>query len=857
MITAERWNQISALFDQACRQAPEERRAFLKQACGDDDALYQEVVSLLEADHGVDSLLDGVALDAVDLVDELTQVGKQVGPYRLVRQLGAGGMGAVYLAERVDGQFEQQVALKLIKRGMDSNQILRRFQMERQILARLQHPNIARLLDGNVTEAGQPYFVMEYVDGRPIDAYCDTHQLTIDERLMLFQEVCRAVLYAHSQLVVHRDLKPSNILVTTEGTVKLLDFGIAKVLSEDETTVLTRTGGAVMTPEYASPEQVRGEPVSTSTDIYSLGVVLYELLAGHRPYELKRRNAAEVMQVICEQEPERPSTAVSRVAGEALTADTVSTARRTPVDRLRRRLMGDLDVICLTALRKEPARRYGSVEAFAGDLRRHLAGLPVMARRDTVGYRVAKFIQRHRMAVTAAAAVVLLMVTLVGFYTVQLTQERNLAQQERDRAQREATTASQVVDFLEDLFVASDPTERPGGQDLSARHLLERGVERVEAELADQPVVQARMMMVLGTSLRSLGAMEQAEHLFERAHALHLEHYGPDHMTVAQSLNELGSIHGDLGHYDQAETYFRQALETIRPLVDPDDVRLGVVANDLAMLLWQKGNYQSAEPLLREALGIFRSHYGNAHPFVAVAISNHGLILRSLGEIEAAEPLFREALALERQLHDEKTPALATKLGYLGSLLLDGKGDHEAAEPLYREALTIRRETLGEDHPYVAISLNELAGVLYARGDLEAADSLYQTALALRRRVLPDGHPHIAYSLVGLGRVRLAADQPETAEQLFEEALRIRRQALPEGHELLAETMSLVGASWMAQQRFDQAESILLDSYTTLQTRVGDQDRRTLETVRHLVDLYQAWGKTQQSASYRTLLPAE
>ncbi|HMB90944.1 MAG TPA: serine/threonine-protein kinase, partial [Rhodothermales bacterium] len=418
---AHRWSRVNELFDAAYEVVPEERKAYLEKAVAGDEALFREVWSLLHEDQHTHSLLDGVALDAITVLDDTSHEGRRIGPYQIEREIGHGGMGRVFLAHRADGEFEQQVALKLIKRGMDSEAVLHRFRSERQILARLQHPHIARLLDGGLTDEGQPYFAMEYVEGQPIDVFCDAHHLTIDERLALFQDVCRAVLYAHAQLVVHRDLKPSNILVMEDASgrpqVKLLDFGIAKMLAEDEEG-LTQTGVAVMTPEYASPEQVRGEAVSTATDIYSLGVVLYELLAGHRPYDIASRNSVEMAQVVLSTEPERPSTAVKRPTGDT-TAEAISRARGTVVERLRRRLAGDLDVICLKALRKEVERRYQSVEALAEDLRRHLSGLPVEARADTATYRVRKFVERHRAGVFTTAGMLLLVSALVGFYTVQ------------------------------------------------------------------------------------------------------------------------------------------------------------------------------------------------------------------------------------------------------------------------------------------------------------------------------------------------------------------------------------------------------------------------------------------------------
>ncbi|NNE35492.1 MAG: serine/threonine protein kinase, partial [Rhodothermales bacterium] len=377
MPSSERWKRVNALFEAAWQLEPEKQQSFLSEQCQGDAAMMEEVKALLVADREASSLLDGVAVGALALESELDRSGDLVGPYRIVSELGVGGMGAVYLAERSDGEFEQQVALKLIKRGMDSEQILRRFRSERQILARLQHPNIARLLDGGITAEGQPYFAMEYVEGEPIDRYCDDHRLTIDQRLALFQDVCRAVLHAHANLVVHRDLKPSNILVTSNGNVKLLDFGIAKLLSESDEAAQTRTGAAVMTPEYASPEQYLRAPVGTSTDIYSLGVILYELLAGHRPFEIVPGTEVSSMKDVLEKEPERPSTAFSRRSTDVTTHKTVSLARGTQPDRLRRRLSGDLDVICLKALRREVDRRYKSVDGLVEDIRRHLAGLTV------------------------------------------------------------------------------------------------------------------------------------------------------------------------------------------------------------------------------------------------------------------------------------------------------------------------------------------------------------------------------------------------------------------------------------------------------------------------------------------------
>jgi eukaryotic-like serine/threonine-protein kinase len=389
----DRWEKIQSLFEKALELDPSEREIFLKQECGDDKELFDEVVSLISADEKQHSIFSGSAGDYI-AIDDANLDGKIFGTYRTIKQIGSGGMGSVYLAERIDGHFEQKVALKIVKPGMNSNEIIKRFEDERQILARLQHPNIARLLDGGISDLGLPYFTMEYVEGKPITDYCDENNLTIEERLGLFKKVCEAVLYAHQTLVIHRDIKPGNILVQDDGTVKLLDFGIAKVFEEDEDQkFVTRTGMRVMTPEYASPEQVRGEPVSTATDIYSLGLILYQLLTGCPPYEVTSTSALEMERIICLTEPQKPSIMITKILSstpdrnQKSSPDFISQKRKTTIHKLKKRISGDLDNICLMAIRKEPERRYSSIAQFITDIDNHLTGLPVIARKSTASYR--------------------------------------------------------------------------------------------------------------------------------------------------------------------------------------------------------------------------------------------------------------------------------------------------------------------------------------------------------------------------------------------------------------------------------------------------------------------------------------
>ncbi|MBA2702862.1 MAG: serine/threonine protein kinase, partial [Blastocatellia bacterium] len=416
-MTPERWQQVKDLLQSVLEQPTGEQTAFLNQAAGGDDPLRLEVESLLEFQEGNENFIETSALEitarSVGAESQDEMAGAQIGPFQVEREIGRGGMGAVYLAQQNDNHYQRQVAIKIIKRGMDSDEIVRRFRNERQILANLTHPNIAALYSGGTTDAGLPFFVMEYVEGKPINEYCEVQDLSIEERLKLFRTVCSAISYAHQNLVIHRDLKPSNILVTEAGVAKLLDFGIAKLLNADDApeAQMTETMLRVMTPEYASPEQARGERMTTASDVYSLGVVLYELLTGRRPYHLKNRLPHEIAQIISERVPERPSTAISRAEempeGAGPTTTTQSTGNTRPVElaRLRRSLRGDLDNIVLMAMRKDPARRYQSVEQFSEDIRRHLERLPVRARKDTFDYRASKFVQRNKLRVAAAAII--------------------------------------------------------------------------------------------------------------------------------------------------------------------------------------------------------------------------------------------------------------------------------------------------------------------------------------------------------------------------------------------------------------------------------------------------------------------
>ncbi|MGH7575644.1 MAG: protein kinase domain-containing protein, partial [Longimicrobiales bacterium] len=693
---AQRWAQIQALFLAALDHAPDERADFLEQECAGDRELAQDVAALLDC-HAEDRAL---AIEDRFLVDESGAladgdadplVNASLGPYRVSRRIGRGGMGEVYLAAR-DEPYRQEVAVKVVRLGVHEPETARRFRAERQILARLAHPHIARLLDGGVTGDGRPYLVMEHVVGSPITEYCDERRLTIPERLRLFRTVCDAVQFAHRNLIVHRDVKPSNVLVTEDGEVKLLDFGIAKLLEpEPEERAETQTALRLMTPDYAAPEQVRGDPVTTATDVYALGALLYELLTGHHPHRFVTRAPSEIERVICDEPPAWPSAVVSttwdaRSAGDdapaaAITPDRVSHERGTQTARLRRTLEGDLDNIIIMALRKEPDRRYASAAQLVEDVERYLDGQPVIARKDTIGYRVRKFVRRHRAAVAGAAGVF----TLVLGFGVAMTLQADALALERDRAQLEADKATQVAEFLEELFEAPDPFAPSADRldTLRVRALLVQGTEKVRTELETQPLVQAQLFTVLGSVFQSLGDLDAAQPLLEEALAIREGAHGGTHLETAASQHELAMLWNAMGRYAEADSILRNALATRSTLL------------------------------------------GAEHIEVASSLTALATALRDQGDYDGADSLYHHALAIRRRLLGAEHLDVATSLNYLSTFYYQ-RGDYAAADSLVREALALRRRLLGAEHPEVAMTMVQLATISGERIDPGEAESLYR-----------------------------------------------------------------------------------------------------------------------------------
>lgn len=783
----DRWAQVKALFDAAQRLDPGTREAFVDERCAEDPTLRNEVWSLIRAHAGkgpMDRLMDKMRTSSHRRSGLEAVEGARVGPYEIVDELGEGGMGRVVLARRADGEFEQQVALKLLGIRFPSPEAKERFLAERQILATLTHPHIARLLDGGITDAGHPYFAMEAVEGQQLDTYCNARQLSVRERLCLVIDVCDAVQYAHQKLVVHRDLKPSNILVTEDGTVKLLDFGIAKLLNPKAVRVQavprTRTGRRPMTPHYASPEQVCGRAITTASDVYQLGVVLYELLTGQRPYCVEDRTPADIQRIVCEEDPPRPSKAVWPSSGSS---DEVRDRGTSPAE-LHKTLRGDLDTIVMKALRKEPDRRYDSAEKLADDLRRFLAGRPVSAHPDRWTYRAGKFVRRHRGGVFAGAIVLLL---LIG-YGITVTWYSHRTQASLDRAQAEAQKAERVTDFLVGLFERATPYQATGAaapfsDTLATRDLLSQGAERARQELSDQPEIQATLMHTLGRIYRQLGHHEEAASLLQDALAVQDEHLPSTHPDRASTLHERARLLRYEGKKKQAAHLYRESLAIQREHFGTEHPAIADNVRELAIIAARDGRYAQSDSLFREALAMRKSLHGADHPDVATELHALGLLYILKENAEEAERLLRQSLSIRRRHIEGPHPLLAETMDRLGQVLVQQGRVHEA-EPLIREAREMREELFQRVHPSRAVSLNNMGRLLQEKGDYAAADELHAEAQAIYQQLYGPESLDVASTLFERAKGRHAVGEYAAAERLYKQALTIHRSRHDPDHPL-------------------------------------------------------------------------
>ena len=861
---SDSWKRVDSILNQSLELRPEDRSAFLDGACAGDQWLRHEVESLLASmDKSLGFIERPLHQVAENLTAEPEGPGSRIQSYKLLRAIGEGGMGRVYLAARADDEYSKQVAIKLLQAGFAQTAAMRlRFRNERQILADLEHPNIARLLDGGTTPNGLPFLVMEYVDGLPIHEYARQKNLTIEQKLKLFVTVCDAVDYAHKHLVVHRDIKPANILVTSAGVPKLLDFGIAKLLDADEGSASqTRTVDRLMTPEYSSPEQIAGASITTATDVYALGVVLYELLSGSRPFDLGTMKPAELYQAICERDPEKPSSRASKANGAGFIA--------------KQRIDSELDNIVLMAMRKEQGRRYRSARELSDDILAYLSGYPVRAKTATLGYRSTKFIRRNRAAVAVAT---LAIVTLIAF-SIGMAALARRARQAQAIAERESG-------FLSSIFAASMPIQARGKQ-VTARDLLDRGVQRVDRELSAEPQAQATMLQSIGRSYHALGLYDQAKPLLERAYSLRKNLFGTADLRTAESAEDLATTERLQADYSDAEKLFREALEVRERRLGASDSLVAQSLSDLGDCLIRENREPEAEIDLQRALAIFRR---TKDPLAAETLGYLAAISQHVGRYAESATLLHESSEIFRETQGADSPDYLMTVHNLAGSLID-KGDLLGAEQSERDVLAVR-DKVDPDHPDIAYSLNNLGWTLLEEGrwrdaepflrrnleitsklgsksdriataqnnwarmleekgdyagarvsydealkkmielhgsgswqavrvrmnvgqlkfdshDYAGAETEFRDVLTVARKLGGDDHPQVASSSLAVAEVEVVQGRSAEAEPLLRQALAVREKKLNPGHPAIVLAQVRLGESLVAQGRASEAEPIL------------------------------------------------
>ena len=817
----DRFKRLEELFDAAVALAPEQRHAYLEQACGDDTDLLALVDRMLQR-VGVDTaalraevVTESVTLDMPTPGEAVPTLnpGDRVGRYVIREAIGEGGFAIVYAADQTE-PVKRRVALKIIKVGMDTRQVIARFEAERQALAMMDHAGVAKVFDAGATETGRPYFVMEFVAGTPITEYCDRHRLSIDQRLQLFMQVCEAVQHAHQKAIIHRDIKPSNVLVEVKDgapLVKVIDFGVAKAISHrlTEKTIYTEQGQLIGTPEYMSPEQAEmtAENVDTRSDIYSLGVLLYEMLTGALPFDsstLRRAAFGEIQRVIREEEPPKPSTRLSSLGDESATN---AQRRRADPRSLLRELRGDLDWITMKALEKDRSRRYDTANGMALDIRRHLDHEPVLAGPPRAPYRVRKFVRRNRLAVTAGGAIGVALVTgltlsLVGF--TQAVRQQNVAEAERARALDARDESEAVTEFLAEMLSSASPWEQ--GKDVSMRQVLDAAAERLQDKFADQPSIRARLHQTIGDAYTDLAVRDRAESHLKAAMVEYQKLHGDDHPATGEVFGYLGKLYWMWGRPEEAERWLTKAHEILAHHLGPDDEKTV------------------------KALG-------------------------SLGFTRADERLLREALALAKDLDPEGD----TRLTLMNNLAvtLNKQGKHEQAREIIEQVVEIRRRVLGDDHPDTVVAIGILATALQNEGKLKEATLLFEEALAVVREHLPPHHQHAMVAINNLAFVYLLQELYEEALPLYEEVLEAIDRSLPPGFFGKGIALASYAKCLLHFERLEEAEAALLAGHKILVAAFGPTHSRVHHTVSLLGEAYGASHPPTLAAGWRAELPVE
>lgn len=833
---------MKEVFTAAVAMNASQRAQFVAEACRDDPVLRAEVESLLAAHEEPNHLLEKNTIDLAAQLQTAKQTydGKRFGSFRILREIGRGGMGTVFLAERAEGEFQQEVALKIIRQSLADSELEKHFRRERQILASLNHPNIARLIDGGVSESGELFLVMEFIAGEPLLSFAGNPQLGIEERLRLFIKVCRAVSFAHQNLIIHRDLKPSNILVSAEGEPRLLDFGLAKLTESPGTpgrllnSERTETAFRAFTPAYAAPEQILGKSVTTASDVFSLGVILYELLTNEKPFHFEGKGLDEIIKTVTVAEPSLPSRIVK-------SEDAQSAIRQ-------RQLRGDLDNITLKALQKDPARRYQSVAEFAGDIERHLDHLPVSARPNTIGYRAARFYQRNRIAVSAIALIIITLATGLG---IALRQYGN-ARRETAKARLENARAEQLNNFLQTILSSAAPVER--GKDAKVIEVVDDAAERIDTEFANQPELRAQALLSIGNTYRTLGLTDKAEQTLSEALKLNTELYGEENVATALSEIYLSDPVLTKGRISEAESLLTKGIAVERRLMPNRNKDLAFGLRALGALYNNKGEYDKAKAVLEESVSMYDEILGKDNPDSALTLIITGRTKEFSGDLAGAEKIYRQAIAIFRPSPKRYENRLALALYNLGNLLIT-ESKYDEALSVVREAQAIYQKS-GETTLYTFWGKFYLTRAYFLKGDYQHALIEGLTSLDIGHKINIDNSSDYIIQLTNVGLALTRSGKAKEGEAYLRQSVGLAKANLRSGDVTTPALESALGECLTAQNKFSEAGPLLLQSIEKLRAIQGEKGRAFGLASKRLVELYEKMKKPELAAKYRPLVPA-
>lgn len=849
------WTDIKSIFFKAIELDGKDRETYLNEVCKSPE-LKKEILTLIFAHDKSENFLEDSIIACEPISDNSNLfIGKTFGKYKIEKLIARGGMGLVYIGVRND-EVKQKAAVKIINPGVASGTVIKRFQNERQTLANLNHPNISRLLDGGITDDGIQFLVMEYIDGIPIDEYCDKNKLNTKDRLNLFLKVAAVVQYAHQNLVVHRDLKPSNILITPDGEPKLLDFGIAKILSAEgeRFETVTQRGMWNLTPEYASPEQIFGNTITTSSDVYSLGIVLYKLLTGHNPYKMQSVFHSDISKIITQSEPAKPSEIIYKtIVNESeedkseINPHTISITREGSVDKLHKKLIGDVDNIISMAIRKEPERRYSSVDHFADDIKRYLNDKPVNAHQDSLSYRSKKFIKRNKNFLIPAAIIFI----IINLGLAGVLWQGYIAAKERDIAKLEADKSNRIKAFLLDMISSPDPLK--DGSEVKVIEVIQKASNKLSIELTDHPQIEAEIRTMLGNTYQNLGIYDSAQSEILKADQIIRKLYGTKSKETAISIKSLALIYHYKGDYEKAEDLYKKSLEMFSEVEKQPSFERAMLIDAYGTLLADMGNYEKSEQITEEALKIAESIKGFDDTQVAEIKNNLATSYNYLNKLDKAEKLYNESLVVFRKHFGDNHLRVSSVINNLAFIHIF-REDHEKAIPLLLESLNIKLKVLGEDHPDLILAYSNVGSTYFNINDFTNAEKFMKESIDVGLKNYDDDNISLSRSYMWYGRVFDANKNYKESIFYLDKSYLIRKKEFGEKNKLTLITQSLYGQTNLNAGNFNEAERHLVASYNGLKEISGNENEATQKTLASLIELYKKLNRKDLANNYSKLI---